>query len=57
MLIVVPLKEEFVSKLTFMCELKPWVQKIMYQQINISDICQSFMKMMECMEDEGLPCH
>jgi hypothetical protein len=56
MLIVVPLKEELTRKLTFMCELKPWVQKIIYQQVDILDICQSFMKMMECMEDEGLPC-
>jgi hypothetical protein len=46
MLIVVPLKEEFAMKLAFMCELKPWVQKIIYQQVNISNICQSFMKMM-----------
>jgi hypothetical protein len=57
LLTVVPLKQKFAKKLAFMCELKPWVEKIIYQQINISDICQSFMKMVECMEDEGLLCH
>jgi hypothetical protein len=31
------------------------VQKIVYQQINILDICQGLMKMAGSMEDEGLP--
>jgi hypothetical protein len=57
MLTIVPLKDEYAKKLAFVHELKPWFQKFMYQQVNISNITQSFMKMMECMEDEGLPCH
>jgi hypothetical protein len=52
MLIVVPLKDEYAWKLIFLHELKPWVQKIVYQRTNISEMCQGQMKMVECMEDE-----
>jgi len=55
MLIVVPVKEEFIRKLVFLCGLKPYVSKIVYQRTKISNICQGLMKMMECMKDKCLP--
>jgi hypothetical protein len=30
---MVPLNEEFARKLVFLCGLKPWVWKILYQRI------------------------
>jgi hypothetical protein len=52
MLIVVPLKDEYAKKLTFLHKLiKSWVWKIIYQSINIPNICWRLMKMVECMED------
>ncbi len=56
MLTMVLLKKEFTKKLVFLRRLKPWVQKIVYQSMNILDICQGLMKMVECMEEEG-PLH
>jgi len=53
MLIMVLLKEESIKKLVFLQGLKPWVQKIVYQSMNIPNICQGLMKMGECMEEEG----
>jgi hypothetical protein len=32
-------------------KLKPWVWKIIYQRIDIPNICWRPMKMVECMED------
>jgi hypothetical protein len=52
MLIVVPFKDEYVQKLIFLHGLKPWMRNIVYQKINIPEMCQGLMKMMECMEDE-----
>jgi hypothetical protein len=37
MLIVTPMKEEFARKLVFMHGLNPWVRKIVYQKMDISD--------------------
>jgi len=50
-------KKEFTKKLDFFCGLKFWVWKIVHQKIEILDICQGLMKMVECMEDEGLTHH
>jgi hypothetical protein len=38
-LIVIPLKDEYVHKLVFLHGLKPWVQKIIYQRIDILEMC------------------
>jgi len=56
MLIVVPLKYEYIWKLIFLHGLKPWVWKIVYQRIDIPEMCQGLMKMVECMEDEAFAC-
>jgi hypothetical protein len=53
MLIVIPIKDEYAQKLIFLHGLKPWVQKIVYQKIDILEMCQGLMKM-ECKEDEAL---
>jgi len=54
MLIVVPLKYEYIRKLIFLHGFKPWVRKIIYKRIDILEMCQGLMKMVECMEDEAL---
>ncbi len=51
MLIVIPLKDGYSKKLIFLHKLKPWVWKIIYQRIDIPNICWRPMKMVECMED------
>jgi hypothetical protein len=56
MLNVVFLKEEFTTKLVFLRGLKSWVQKIIYQKMEISITCYGLMKMVGCMENKGLPC-
>jgi hypothetical protein len=56
MLTAVPLKDEYVRKLIFLHGFEPWVQKIVYQRIDILKTCQGLMKMVECMEDEALAC-
>jgi uncharacterized membrane protein len=56
MLTMVPLKNEYVWKLIFLYVLMPWVQKIVYQRIDISKMCQGLMKMVECMENETHVC-
>ncbi len=56
MLIVAPLKEEYVRKLIFLRGLKSWVQKVIYQKMDIPKTCQGLMKMVECMEEKCLLC-
>ncbi len=56
MLTMVLLKEEFATKLVFLCGLKPWVQKIIFQKMEISITCSGLMKMVGCMEDKGPSC-
>ncbi len=54
MLTMVPLNNEYFRKLIFLHGFKPWVHKIVYQNIDIPKTCQGLMKMVECMEDETL---
>jgi hypothetical protein len=56
MLIVASLKEEYVRKLIFLHGLKSWVQKVIYQKMDIPKTCQGLMKMVECMEEKCLLC-
>jgi hypothetical protein len=52
---IVPFKEKFVKKLASLCGLKPWIRKIVYRRVDIPNTCQGFVKLVECMEDHGLP--
>jgi hypothetical protein len=54
MLTMVPLKDVYARKLIFLHALKPWVRKIVYQKNNISNMCQDFMKMVECIKNEAM---
>lgn len=56
MLTMVPLENEYVWKLIFFHGLMPWVQKIVYQRIDILKTCQGLMKMVERMENETHMC-
>jgi hypothetical protein len=47
MLTIVPLKEQVVKKMIFLCGLKLWVWKIIYQRMDILDTCLGLMKMVE----------
>jgi hypothetical protein len=53
MLTMIPLKDEYALKLSFLHGLKPWVRKIIYQRIDILETCQGLMKMVECTKDEA----